>query len=237
MKKECREKSMEHKIIGCVLTILIGLPIAGYTEIGDVLRGATVFNKNCVICHGSNAEGSGPLAPSLPVKPANLTDCRLTAEDPIEVLEGIIRHGGAFTGLSSIMPAWGKKLTDQEISDVAAYVKTLCTTENWLTGDLNFPRPLITGKAFPEQEIVVGGKFAQGDTDTSSTSLAFEYRFDGLTQIEVSNSVARNHTQNDSANTGIGDTAISIKRVLAYSDERNTLVAVGVKLQFPTGDE
>jgi hypothetical protein len=41
------------------------------------------------------------------------------------------------------------------IAYVGAYVKTLCTDPDWLPGDLNFPRALITGKAYPEQEVIL----------------------------------------------------------------------------------
>lgn len=230
-------RQMKRILVTLGLFFLIALPAVGFTEIGDVLRGAALFDKNCAVCHGQDARGSGMLAASLPVKPANLTDCRLTAEDPTEVLEGIIREGGSYTGLSTVMPAWGGRLTEQEISDVAAFVKTLCTTKNWLKGDLNFPRPLITGKAFPENEIVVGGKFAQGTTDTSTGSVSVGFRMDGLTNLEVGGSVLRRHLQNDIAHTGIGDASISVKRVLAYNYAKNYLVAAGLKVQFPTGDE
>jgi len=234
--KNMNEK-MRYGLIGLGLLLSVGIPVAGYTEIGDVLRGARVFGKNCVICHGNTAKGDGVMAKSLPVQPANLTDCRRTAEDPIEVLEGTIRHGGTYTGLSSVMPAWGKKLSDQEISDVAAYVKTLCTKKDWLTGDFNFPRPLVTGKAFPEQEVIFGGKYGQGEVDQSSTSLALEYRLDGLTNMEVSTSVRRTNAAAESGHSGIGDTSISMKRVLTYSYESNYLITAGIKAQFPTGNE
>ncbi len=238
---EMNKLKRKHMVIGMIsgfgLILFFGFPLTGFGEIGDILRGASLFDKNCVICHGSTAKGDGLLSQSLPVQPANLTDCRLTAEDPVEVLEGIIREGGTYSGRSSVMPAWGDKLSKQEISDVAGFVKTLCEDQEWLTGALNFPRPLITGKAFPEQEIIVGGKFAQGDTNKSSQSLDIEYRIDGLTNIEVSTSAARVDPRNQSANSGIGDSSISVRRVLAFNYAQNYLVAAGLKLQFPTGDE
>ena len=115
-----------------------------------LIHGRETFEKNCIMCHGADAKGTGQLASALPVRPTNLTDCRLTAEEPVEVVEGIVRHGGSYAGRSSVMPAFGNVLTDAEIADMARYVKSLCADPDWVPGELNFPRPLITGKAFSE---------------------------------------------------------------------------------------
>ena len=153
-------KSVSKVITGGAFAAIffLSLGITTEGEVGEVLRGRAVFVKNCVLCHGINAMGNGPLAETLPQTPANLTDCRLTAEDSIEVLQGTIRHGGPYIGLSEAMPAWGGTLTEQEIADVGRYVKSLCTDSDWVPGDFNFPRPLITGKAMPEQEIIIGAE-------------------------------------------------------------------------------
>lgn len=102
----------------------------------------------------------------------------LVTDQPIE-------DGGPYMGLSSVMPAWQGTLSEAEIADVAAYVKSLCTDPNWLPGDLNFPRPLITGKAFPDQELIVGGRFARNRRDVAEFFGTADYRVDGLTNVEV----------------------------------------------------
>lgn len=237
MNKLKRKQVMIGILSGFGLLLVFGFPMTGFGEIGNILRGEALFDKNCILCHGTSAKGNGPLARTLPVQPADLTDCRLTAEDPVEVLEGIIREGGTYTGLSKVMPAWVYKLSSQEISDIAAFVKTLCADKQWITGDLNFPRPLITGKAFPEQEMIGGGQFAQGDTNQSSAKISFEYRIGGLTNIGVSTSAVRVDPRNASAHSGIGDSSVSIKRVIAYDYAQSFLLATSLKLQFPTGDE
>jgi mono/diheme cytochrome c family protein len=48
------------------------------------------------------------------------------------------------------MPAFETVLSNSDIADVARYVKSLCTDPDWVPGELNFPRALLTGKAFPE---------------------------------------------------------------------------------------
>jgi len=117
-----------------------------------LLHGREVFEQNCIMCHGADAKGTGQLAAALPVRPANLTDCKLTAEDPVEVVQGIIRHGGPYAGRSSVMPAFGTVLSDSDIADVARYVKSLCADPDWVPGELNFPRPLLTERPFPNRK-------------------------------------------------------------------------------------
>lgn len=43
----------------------------------SIVRGQALFGQNCVACHGSEADGSGPLAGQLRIKPADLTQPHL----------------------------------------------------------------------------------------------------------------------------------------------------------------
>jgi len=209
--------------------------------LGDAVRGRAVFEKHCVTCHGDDGKGTGPVAATLPVKPANLTDCRRTAEDDIEMIDAIIHHGGAYAGMSPVMPAWGTVLTAMEISDVAAYEKSLCDDPNWVPGELNFPRPLITGKAIPEQEVVLGGQFSRNvrDVNPNEQSMTFtgavEYRIDGLTELELEVPVSAINMDPGPSTAGLGDIAIALKRVLFFSVEHLTIVTAGLELGLPTG--
>ncbi|MBI3621328.1 MAG: cytochrome c [Nitrospirae bacterium] len=209
--------------------------------LGDAVRGRAIFEKNCVACHGIDAKGTGPAAATLPVKPANLTDCRRTAEDDVEMLESIIHHGGPYAGLSSVMPAWDKTLTSVEIADVAAYVKSLCDDADWVPGELSFPRPLITGKAIPEQEVVLGGQLmravrnANPNEQSMTFSGAVEYRINGLTEIELEVPVSAINLDPGPSTAGLGDVAVALKRVLFFSVEHLTIVTAALELGLPTG--
>ena len=202
-----------------------------------LLHGREIFQTNCIMCHGGDAKGTGHLAPALPVRPANLTDCRLTAEDRVEVVEGIIRHGGPYAGRSSVMPAFGNALTDAEIADVARYVKSLCTDPDWVPGELNFPRPLITGKAFPEQEMIVGGQFGRNGKNVSEYFGVLEYRVNGLTNIEITSRALSINPNIGPTESGFGDTGLSVKRVVAFSPRYRALASVGMELTLPTGND
>jgi len=238
---------------GCLFVIgLIGIFIErAEAVLGDAVRGRAVFEKHCAACHGSDGKGTGPAAAALPVKPANLTDCRRTAEDDIEMIDAIIHHGGSYAGMSPVMPAWGKVLTAMEISDVAAYEKSLCDDPNWVPGELNFPRPLITGKAIPEQEVILSGKYTRNFSNLSpggqdlepgthsQYSLTFdgsiEYRLNGRTEVEVEAPFLLINNDPGPSEAGLGDMAVSLKYVLFFSVEHLTIVSAGLELGLPTG--
>jgi mono/diheme cytochrome c family protein len=239
----------------CGSVLVIGV-IAGLIEraeavLGDAVRGRAIFEKNCVICHGNDGKGNGPAAATLPVKPANLTDCRRTAEDDIEMIDNIVRHGGPYAGMSPVMPAWNKVLTAMEIADVAAYEKSLCDDPDWVPGELSFPRPLVTGKAIPEQEVILSGQYTRNFSDLSpggqeleagtrsQYSLNFdgsiEYRINGRTEVEVEAPFLVINNNPGYSTAGLGDMAVSFKYVLSFSVEHLTIVSAGLELGLPTG--
>ncbi len=219
--------------VACLGAVVYAADVHGLLE--PLQHGREIFQKHCALCHGADAKGTGALAATLPRKPANLTDCRLTAEDPVEVVQGVIRHGGPYVGLSSVMPAWQGTLSESEIADVAAYVKSLCADPNWLPGDLNFPRALITGKAFPDQELIVGGRFGRNSQKVTEIFGTVEYRLDGLTNLEVKVPWLSINPDSGFTQSGLGDIALSVKRVVAYSLEHRALASLGLELGLPTG--
>ena len=84
-------------------------------------RGTIVFLNYCTTCHGTNADGQGRAARLYTPKPANLR----TSMMPDVYKEGIIRRGGQAMGRSEFMPPWGQELTDEQIRDVLAYLRSI----------------------------------------------------------------------------------------------------------------
>jgi mono/diheme cytochrome c family protein len=221
--------------VACLGVVVYAADTHGLLD--PLLHGREIFEQNCIMCHGADAKGTGQLATALPVRPANLTDCKLTAEDPVEVVQGIIRHGGPYAGRSSVMPAFGTVLSSSDIADVARYVKFLCADPDWVPGELNFPRPLLTGKAFPEQEMIVGGRFGRNGKNVSEYLGILEYRVNGLTNIEITSRALSINPNIGPTESGIGDTVLSVKRVVAFSPLYRTLASAGVELTLPTGSD
>lgn len=84
-------------------------------------RGAAVFQRYCVLCHGSTGHGNGRAARLHNPRPVDLT--RSEANDQYREL--IIRRGGLKVGRSEAMPPWQDELTAQQIRDVIAFLGAL----------------------------------------------------------------------------------------------------------------
>ena len=82
----------------------------------SVDRGGDLYRDNCYRCHGRFGAGDGPDAAGLRVRPANLH--HVTRHHADGELAHVIRDG------SDPMPAWGDKLSDEEIWHVVNYVRS-----------------------------------------------------------------------------------------------------------------
>jgi mono/diheme cytochrome c family protein len=86
-----------------------------------VFRGGLVYANYCVTCHGFNADGNGRAARLYKPRPANLR-----MSDKNDAYMGlIIRMGGEAMGRSPFMPPWGAELTDEQMKDIVAYLRSI----------------------------------------------------------------------------------------------------------------
>src|SRR5579859_3791862 len=101
---------------------------------GNPTTGQAVFATSCVKCHGPQGTGgvSNPGSDDGTVPPLNPIDSTLSSGDALSFAYNVdlfVEHGSTPSGSSPqlTMPAWGdqKKLTDQQIADVIAYVMSL----------------------------------------------------------------------------------------------------------------
>ena len=95
---------------------------AGMTNpLGDdaAIAGAEVFRTNCETCHGPQGQGDGPAGQSLQPPPGNLADVQSRAGD--DYLFWRIHDGKPGTS----MVAWRGILTDEQIWQVVAFIRTL----------------------------------------------------------------------------------------------------------------
>ena len=89
-----------------------------------VIRGGIVFRTYCVLCHGASGKGDGRAAKMYTPRPANLTVSPFNDK----YKEMIIRGGGASVGRSAFMPPWGDELTEEQITDLVAFLRELRKT-------------------------------------------------------------------------------------------------------------
>ncbi|MBE0509833.1 MAG: cytochrome c, partial [Gammaproteobacteria bacterium] len=83
----------------------------------SVRRGETVYRANCMTCHGAQGLGDGPLAASLPTRPANLV-AHLAHHTDGDYAWKIRTGRGA-------MPAFAGVLKDQQVWDAVNYLRSL----------------------------------------------------------------------------------------------------------------
>jgi cytochrome c oxidase cbb3-type subunit 3 len=87
----------------------------------QVSRGEVVYKTNCILCHGVKADGKGRAAVLFDPPPANLT----LSDKNDEYKKTIITLGGKAMGRSDVMPVWGDQISEQQIDDVVAYLRTI----------------------------------------------------------------------------------------------------------------
>jgi mono/diheme cytochrome c family protein len=113
-----------------IFTIVLFLaslaPLLGLAQTkGDPKAGKAKYDANCVGCHGATGKGDGAAAAALNPKPQDHTDGKVMNALSDKYLFEIIKDGGAAMKKAAFMPASNKKLTDQEIWDVVAYIRSL----------------------------------------------------------------------------------------------------------------
>lgn len=95
--------------------------VGAATSLAHAQDAKALYDKNCASCHGASGKGDGPAAKVL--KPAP-PDMSTTAKGASEAdLTKIIKEGGKAVGRSAAMPAYGAKLSDDQIKSLAQLVK------------------------------------------------------------------------------------------------------------------
>lgn len=125
-------------LAGVLVSALAGSALAQDTDEGRIL-----FVDHCATCHGLNADGSGPMAGVLLVKPADLTALSSENEGAFPLTKVIMRVDGRdpLVAHGSPMPVYGDFfegddtalktasgqpiMTSRAIADLVAYLKEL----------------------------------------------------------------------------------------------------------------
>lgn len=112
------------KFHGRVASVMaVGLWVLGqsaWAAGGDPAKGKAVYEKACVACHGPQGKGDGPTGKVLVPPAADFTSAASRKKSDADLLK-IIENGKPPTA----MIAWKGQLSDQDIQNVLAYVKTL----------------------------------------------------------------------------------------------------------------
>ena len=199
--------------------------------------GRQIYEAGCVSCHGPDGKGQPKYLAGFepPATFPDFTDCPTSTPEPDVQWRAIITHGGSARSFSRIMPAFGELLTREQINKVIGYLRGLCDEPRWPRGDLNLPRPLVTEKAFPENETVVSASLnAQGAAGVSSETI-YERRIGATAMVEAVVPFDFTKAGGNWA-SAFGDLALGYKQKLFHSEESGTIVSAGGELAAPTGN-
>ncbi|MEM7409256.1 MAG: cytochrome c [Myxococcota bacterium] len=92
---------------------------------GDARAGAAHYRIYCATCHGETGCGDGPLSASLDPKPAKHCDGEYMNALSDDHLFTVVKEGGQAAGKSAQMAAWGGSLSDAQIIDVIAFMRSV----------------------------------------------------------------------------------------------------------------
>jgi mono/diheme cytochrome c family protein len=126
-EKPVTNRKLTALLASAILTVVF-LPAAAFA---DAAAGKAVFEANCASCHGKSGKGDGPVGAALNPPPRDFTvgDFKFDAnsdgtpgED--DDLKLVIQKGAMAYGGSALMAPW-PTLTDDQINDIIAYIRSL----------------------------------------------------------------------------------------------------------------
>lgn len=123
---ECMPGSMRQPGIGVLVLVLCVVAARARAEpTGNVTNGQELYQERCVLCHGAAGQGwdwsQKVMRPPVPVP--NLLD--VVPQRSADYLVRVIRDGGEAVGLTRFMPAFGFHMSEQDVQDVVAYLRSL----------------------------------------------------------------------------------------------------------------
>lgn len=202
--------------------------------------GADLYAAACASCHGMDGGGAPATLVAFEDSLPDFRDCAFATREPDADWLAVTHDGGPARAFGRMMPAFGGALTIDEMQRVLGHVRTFCADSSWPRGELNLPRPLVTEKAFPEDEVVLSAAVDTHEGGAISNRLVYERRIGARNQVEVIVPFTFGNHLGDAGGGwrgGVGDLALGMKRALAHSLSRGTIVSVAGEVILPIGDE
>jgi mono/diheme cytochrome c family protein len=88
-------------------------------QVARAQAGADIFRVRCVMCHGPQGRGNGPMAASLNPRPIDFADAAKRLATTDSAVGDVIRRG------RRSMPAFGSMLSRAQVDSLVAFLKTL----------------------------------------------------------------------------------------------------------------
>ena len=204
--------------------------------------GQQIFLETCAACHGPDGRGQSRSRVGFDVPLPDFTDSSFASREPDADWVGIAINGGPSRGFSEIMPSFGKALSFEEIALAVAHIKTFSEDKRWPPGEFNLPRPLVTGKAYPEDEAVFTLAVSE-KMDSVTGKIIYEKRFGPRNMWEVvlpygwSERMTAPPDPATEWGASLGDAAVAVKRAFYHDIRRGSILSGVAELILPTGDE
>ena len=199
--------------------------------------GAGLYDLACARCHGDDGRGVEPDQVAFDVPVPDFTDCSFSSREPDADWIAVASEGGPVRGFDETMPAFGEALNEEQLQQVVDYIRTFCDSDEWARGELNLPRPLVTEKAYPEDEAVSTVSTELERPGAVVNELVYERRVGARHQLELKIPFGIRESQmGGDWRAGIGDIAVGWKTVVFHSLSSGSIVSLGAELNLPTGE-
>jgi cytochrome c6 len=100
--------------------VLFCVPVVVHSKKDNPAKGAQLFQQLCIGCHGPDGRAQSDMGKK--VQAADLTSAVVQDQSDSQLLH-VIRNG------RGKMPAWGDKLSDEDLHDLLSYVRQFRTRE------------------------------------------------------------------------------------------------------------
>ena len=190
---------MKHTVCNLLLLSLLVVSASKvFANPPAAYEGRRLFVSYCLLCHGAEGKGDGPLAKAMKISPADLTTTVRTRSDTI--LTKIITGEGkqTITGrdrhnlLSEAMPEWKNLFSQSQVEALIAYLRFLGSKRHELMGD-----PEVGMKLYQTYCQACHGE--EGDGDGIMTNLI------GTMPMDHTNSNETNRLDNEELASSILD--------------------------------
>ena len=199
--------------------------------------GEELYRFACAACHGADGTGAPQSQVGFDDPLPDFTDCSFNTPEAAADWFAVAHDGGPVRAFSRRMPAFGGALTPAELERTVDHVRGFCEDGSWPRGDLNFPRALVTEKAFPENEALVTTAIQTGSSREVTNAVIYERRLGARSQWEVQVPLTVQAAEGSQWRRGLGDVAVAFKHVLFHSMNSGTIVSAAGEVVLPTGKE
>jgi mono/diheme cytochrome c family protein len=127
-------------VVGLLALLAVNTPIVS-ADLPLTYEGRGLYVSYCLLCHGPDGKGDGPLAKAMKISPADLTTTVRSRSDTIlmKIITGEGRQ--TITGrdrhnlLNEAMPEWKNVFTESQVRGLISYLRFLGRSKHDLMGD------------------------------------------------------------------------------------------------------